>query len=263
MNVTGCPPLYAVDNFFEPNPDGSECELSILALVIFSELSGIIHLAVLIKRTQIIRSNWKKRKASPICTVLSLLPYVTLAQSTGTFVLTVMTPVVWYLYSPAGFMAALIYLCFAIQCETWLAKLIRLGGRLIPKGKFKIPSSDDSYSFEDLSRSDTLLKVLAVITRTGIVVQFVIGVIVYPLNFDDPFWFRLCVTFQAILPTLWMISVSFAAAILEWMLQLTMAASHRSIGNIDAAKTQYRGSQKRQKMLKQSVLRRWKESYGY
>ena len=212
MNVTGCPPLYAVDNFFVPHPDTSECELSILALVIFSELSGLVHLAVLIKRTQIIRSNWKKRKPTSRRTILSVLPYVTLIQSTGTLLTTILTPLVWYFYSPAGIMAAFIYLFFAIQCETWLAKLIRLGGRVIPRGHFRqsitlVPGTDSSLGLEYLSRSDSLLKLIAIITRTGIVIQFIIGAIIYPLNPDDEFWFKLCITFQAILPTCWMISV--------------------------------------------------------
>jgi hypothetical protein len=196
MNATGCPSLYAYDNVFSREPVSNECELLIPLFVVVLEYCACVHLVVALKRTQIIRRNRNKRQERTrqgvaISKWSMAIPYITLCHSWGSFGGCALAPLVWYLYSPSGFMLAIVGFCFNLQCELWLAKLIRLGSRIIPvtsvsslqssSGTGDSSQAESNVILDQLSKTDRPLKVMQALSRSLLIAQFLAGAIAFPL----------------------------------------------------------------------------------
>lgn len=209
MNTTGCPPYYAVDNFFVPRSGSENCGLFIPVFVAVLEFYALIHFGVAVTRTVVIRRNMRTRKVRESSTVNAIIPWITLAQSWMTFFAVALTPAVWVLFSPAGFMYSICAVLFGVSAEMWLAKLIRLGAKIIPKSNISL-GGDSSHRmiFDALAKSDTLLTVVAYLTRTALTLQLVCGLILYLALGDPATWLQVTMGLQAFATGSWVLMVS-------------------------------------------------------
>lgn len=213
-NLTGCPPYYAVDNLFDKKQ--TECNLHIPVFVGILALFGLVHLGVGITRTKVIRGNMLKRKA-PIDAFSwqAVIPWITLTQTWAAFVTVVMTPVVWAVYSPGGFMLTIFAVLFGISSEMWLAKLVRLGARIIPKSALMhsdsegVSNPEKTRLLQGLSKADNVIRCVSFVTRVSLVAQFIFGCLLYSIMEESISYLRVAMALQSFATCSWVFIVSY------------------------------------------------------
>lgn len=219
VDQTGCEPLFAKDNLFAMGLDQSMigCSLSIVAFTVCFAVFLCIMLLVAALRTYVIFHN-RKRKLQQLLSVSSWMSILTLVQSWLCVALYLIILVVFHTYGAGDnvfvFLLGMESLLFGIGSDQWVAKLIRLGSRIIgptrkqvqqmnsqqfrPMGSGRLPRQSVMQIADAMSHSDRNLKAISMLNRFVLGLQFLFLCILAMVFQTQRIWLRAGIALLAV-----------------------------------------------------------------
>ena len=184
-----CPPNYIQDNFFVFNSTPvPSCSLNLSVYLTLMSCYALLFFIVAIERTQLIGRRRKMfLKSKKYDSKKAIFSYIFILRSFGSVVVTILMEILPFYNQDKNLVMSILlgFQCFFFNFngERWLTKLIRLGRRIIPKSVKSSGemSTEEEAEGEVLKQADYLLKLIIVLIRVSIVIQFVFFCILVPL----------------------------------------------------------------------------------
>jgi hypothetical protein len=216
MNQSGCPSGYARDEVYAIGVDrsGLDCSLSLVAFTVCWVLFTTVMFTVAALRTHLIIAN-RKRKKQALCVRASWGSLLALGQSWVSLAIFLTALVVLYVpgADPNAYvlLSGLEFFFFNICASLWVAKVLRLGMKLIghrPVGAaatINKPSNGDiikpqgrpsvllmqSMQHRLMTDSDLVIKVLKLTGLGAWIAQFVSLCVMGMIRKDEIIWLRI------------------------------------------------------------------------
>ena len=212
MDTQGCPPFYALDDLYAVGLDPSQirCSFSIVAFTVCISIILFIILVVAVLRTLIIFQN-RRRKLQQLFSLSSWISMLTLLQSWLCVGLYSSILIIMYVYGTGHnvfiFLLGVGNLLFGIGSDQWMAKLIRLGTRIIaPPNNKRVINAARAASrgsvvklVDVISEADVVLKAIITLNRVLLLLQFICLCILSMIFINERIWLKIGVGIQAIL----------------------------------------------------------------
>lgn len=226
MNTSGCSSFgIGRDDLLQMNT-GKEapCTLIIPLYIVVVTLFGCILLLVAIKRTMYIIRRSETGNYGQDSNKFGMNQIYTLTQSWLTVLNVFLLLIIPFTYGTSNsvicFLVGTLYFFFGISADRWIAKILRLGSRIIGKK----PNNNTEEIYRHLDQLDWILTILVYSIRFVLLLQLscTILTVVYPL---DRYWLLSVIGFQVYL-------VTAAVTILMYQYQRCKNAIYASQRNI-------------------------------